>query len=295
MSLTSSSSDRATAMHLAAIHGHTVVVRWLHEHGLDAAAEMGNGLTPAIIASQCGDVKMLQLLQDIGVDVLETNSAGQTAFEFAYNPATKEFFAALQRGKHFSDQELEKQQQQIDSLVRTAAAAGNLAILQKMHTGGMVPNASRHSNGSTAMHAATMGGHLAVVKWLHEQGFDATAQTGKGFTPAIIASQRGDVKMLQLLDDIGVDLWANNSAGKAAVEFAKTPAAIAYFAAALAEKGKSTSKAREMAELENFRKNLLKQAEGGDPEAQFHLGCLFAEQDDHAQGRLVAAIGRARV
>jgi TPR repeat protein len=136
----------------------------------------------------------------------------------------------------------------------------------------------------------------------------------RGLTPAIIASQRGDVKMLRLLDDLGVDLFGKNSQGRAAAEYAKDSATKGYFAAlarmddvssecsssgeeddadtqALAEgthvsySGEDTTDTRfaGMVKDPDISKQLLEQAEDGDPVMQFLFGRWCASEQDHDQ------------
>ena len=92
-------------MHLAAYKGHTAIVRWLHEQGFDAAAEMDTGRTPAIIASKRGDIEMLGLLEEIGVDVWADNSVGQDAFDQAKDSETEDHLNAMSLAAGEDEQE----------------------------------------------------------------------------------------------------------------------------------------------------------------------------------------------
>lgn len=50
-----------------------------------------------------------------------------------------------------------------------AAAAGNMDMLQRLHSSGIHVD-STDSNGRTALMLATCGGHMAMVEWLVSQG-----------------------------------------------------------------------------------------------------------------------------
>jgi TPR repeat protein len=158
----------------------------------------------------------------------------------------------------------------IHAIVMQAAAAGNLACLQQIQKEG-VPIKFCDNDGETAMHVAANYGHLPIVKWLHEHGFDPAAPTDKGFTPAIIASSRGDVNLLRFLDDIGVDLWAKNKSGRTASDFAKAETTNELLRAVSAAKGTAVVKA-----VVETRKL----AESGQPAAQFAFGRIL----EHGQG-----------
>ena len=70
-----------------------------------------------------------------------------------------------------------------------AAAAGNLTSLKLLvnEHGSSVDCESRSSQGWTAAHFAAAGGHVGVLKWLHEQGCVRCAVDSKGENPLAIA------------------------------------------------------------------------------------------------------------
>jgi TPR repeat protein len=91
-----------------------------------------------------------------------------------------------------SDQGVERQQVLFGGIVLSAAETGDLACLQQIHIHDGMPISCkwRDSDAAIVMHTAVIHGHVAIVRWLHEHGFDAAAPAGKGLTPASVASQR---------------------------------------------------------------------------------------------------------
>jgi TPR repeat protein len=170
----------------------------------------------------------------------------------------------------------------ISAIVLRAAVTGNLACLQQIQKDGTF--LARVADGGV-MHAAAANGHLTIVKWLHEQGLDAAAETNDGLTPAIFASNRGHIKLLQLLHVMGVDISARNSVGRTALDHAKHPAIAAFLEGVAAEKdNESAGGSAPDATSQLADERLRKQAEDGDPQAQFHLGNLYeAAQEGDVQ------------
>ena len=71
--------------------------------------------------------------------------------------------------------------------------------------------------GSSALHYAAEGGHVATIALLLEIGLDAEAQDRLGHTALILSAERGHDEAVQMLLNSGADANARNRAGRTAL------------------------------------------------------------------------------
>ena len=164
------SPNGRTAIHLAALHGHTAAVRLLHEAGAYVQTANKDGLTPMHAAAINGHVHTVSLLVLIGADVDATDSIGCTPL-----------FMAAQLGR--------------GAVVKTLILSG--ASIDKADKFGCNP-----------LCAADKFGHTDVVALLSEKATDRKKETEEeeeeerdtgdmrtrhdGCTPAGRRRERGD-------------------------------------------------------------------------------------------------------
>ena len=90
-----------------------------------------------------------------------------------------------------------------------SARIGNLAAVQEILAAGADVNAD--SPDGTALMAATLGGHWAVVKLLLEAGAEVNAGDTSGNSALMEASLAGHARIVQLLLGEGAEINAANS------------------------------------------------------------------------------------
>ena len=83
-----------------------------------------------------------------------------------------------------------------------AAANGDLDGVKAAIEGGASPN-DVGAAGTTALHYAAHGNHIAVIEYLVEQGADVNAQDSQGRTPLGLATETDNVSAQEVLDELG--------------------------------------------------------------------------------------------
>jgi len=127
----------------------------------------------------------------------------------------------------------------------------------------------------TALHYACYMGHLAVVEALltSMQKLDVNSQTENGYTPLMLAADRGHIDIARLLIECGADIHVTNAKGKTAIYVARERE---YHDIATFLTECSSSKREELDGMDlkaSFRNQLFKFAEEGDATK---LGVLLA-------------------
>lgn len=85
---------------------------------------------------------------------------------------------------------------QEDKVLWLAALDGDEDTVKAAVNGGVTSRLA-NENGLTLLHAAAMGGHLALVKFLVENGAGVDRKKVKGETPLFIASANGRVEVVR--------------------------------------------------------------------------------------------------
>jgi ankyrin repeat protein len=91
-----------TPLHYAATSGHVEIIKLLLENHAYIDAESPNGTTPLMMAAHYGTQQAVKLLLDEGADTTLRNQLGMTAIDFAYKANRKdaaELIASVRRGQ----------------------------------------------------------------------------------------------------------------------------------------------------------------------------------------------------
>jgi ankyrin repeat protein len=178
-----SADDVLTPLHLASQEGHVEVVRFLVEHGVDAAAQDQCGRTPLHRASERGHLGLARFLIEHGTNINNAaqDNGGSTPLRRASSSDLVRFL--VERGADVAAQEERGQTPLHDGVIRTwHGSSSSTAPTQQPRTnaGGLRCIGRRES------------GHLDMARVLVEHGADATAQDKCGWTPRLhVASSSG--------------------------------------------------------------------------------------------------------
>ena len=178
--------ERKTPLQVAAMKGHSEVVKLLLEAGADkeaAPAEQNRGKRALHLAAENGHWQNVQLLLEAGADKDATDHCGMTALHFA-----------AERGH---------------SKVVELLVEANAAVEEK---------SDRYLR--TAFYLAVKHGHSEVVKLLLEAGCDKDAGDLDGMTALHWAAQRGHSEVVKLLLQAGADEGVADSGGRLPLDLA---------------------------------------------------------------------------
>jgi cytohesin len=168
--------DRNTPLHIASDSGELAVVRVLLEHGVDVNAKDKGNSTPLHNALKEGHVDIAQLL--------------------------------LQRG---ADPEV--RDEDMNTPLHLASYSGELAVVRVLLEHGVDVNTKDKDN-STPLHDALQQGHVEIAQLLLEHGTDVNAQDSNNRTPLYLASEEGYLGIVRLLLQRNSDIHVRDENGQ---------------------------------------------------------------------------------
>ena len=220
-----------TLLHYAANYNHTHLIDYLIESGIDVNARSKNGWSALALASDEGDIEIVEKLikhqADIelstikskktplmaaatnghtnvvsrlikaGADHERKNTDGHNSLWLAANKSHTDTVKVLLK--------LEKNHNQV---FFDASSKGKFELVRTLIKSGIDVSA-RTKKGSTAMHLAARYGHLDIVKLLQKNGADIHAlSTNKNDTPLMRAAGWGQRNVIDYLisQDTEVDI-----------------------------------------------------------------------------------------
>jgi ankyrin repeat protein len=186
----------ATALHVAAAHGHHAVIGVLCKHDAQLEMKMSTGETALHIAAFAGHVAAVRSLLESGADVNAVNRTGQPALQLA---ALRDHVAVLQLVlAHGADWTI------LDDLgtdaMSAAVISGKLHCVQLLVQHGVSLITLRHGGGQTLLMSAAADDRHAVAEWLLQQGLPVNPVGGSASATALhVAVDRGHVRTTKLL------------------------------------------------------------------------------------------------
>jgi ankyrin repeat protein len=237
------------ALHHAADQGMDGCAALLLRNGASVHQKAGNGLFPLHLAARNGHEKTIALLLDQGVNVDQVDEEGVTALMYTaargHLPALKfllnreancdtrtacgsnALHFAAQAGKEEALAELLKQPNiDINAGNKVGGTALILAAMNGCHDAvhrlldnGADPRTA-NQQGCNALHATASNGYVAVVETLINSENDKDfidSTTHNGFTPLLLAAQKGKADVVRLLAERGADLRLREKKGTTAL------------------------------------------------------------------------------
>lgn len=185
------SKEGRTALLIASRQaGSSATIRLLMKHGAKADARDALGGTALMMAAETGDIEMVRLLLDAGIDVNARAEALYGAPRFDALPPN------MPKPAKSSG---------VDALMM-ASVTNNREIAKLLLERGATPK-TKTFMGWTALLMAVRHGDLELVRMLINHGADVNAREFRGATPLILAAAADGTKpeVLQLLLEKGAD------------------------------------------------------------------------------------------
>ncbi|KAL3531396.1 hypothetical protein ACH5RR_010718 [Cinchona calisaya] len=181
--LNSPDPEGQTALHVAAIHGHLEVVKFLVSKGSDPDVVDFEGWSPLHYATQEGHVEAVEFLLDHSISAkYSITREGKTAFDLAVDEGHSHLYNMLDLG---------------DVLHRAARIDDVEAIKNCLAEGGKVN--SRDQNGWTPLHKAAFKGKIESVKVLINHGAQVDLVNDIGCTPLHLAVEASHIQVASYL------------------------------------------------------------------------------------------------
>ncbi|MBN1272901.1 MAG: ankyrin repeat domain-containing protein [Candidatus Aminicenantes bacterium] len=219
-------------LHLACERGHPKVVSFLIEHGANIEARNEMKRTPLIAAArEKGDLNAIKILVDKGADIHARDISNDTALTLAAWRGFEDvvdylvekesvipenrmksalLFSAEKNLYHLyqylleNGMEIKKIEDEMQTLIHSAAAGGSTEILRSLIKQGFDPDL-RDKDGWAPLHYAASQGKLEMIEHLIQIGVDKNCRNKKGETAYHLTSSREFPEAAQKLKDLGVD------------------------------------------------------------------------------------------
>lgn len=226
-SLTETNNNGDTALLLAAYGGHRHLVERLLELGATLNDKNACGFTPLLSAANGGQLEMADWLLQHGAQLDEADYDGYTSLILAAcggNIELVKFF--IKRGASITERNGNG-----DTALLLAAYCGNRDLVDWLLNNGSTLQ-EKNDTGMGALISAANGGDVEVVELLLERISEGGPACGDGientdeggYTPLLLAAQRGHLEVVKLLAQYGANVKAEtaihrNTAASLALDF----------------------------------------------------------------------------
>lgn len=213
-SLSETNNNGDTALLLAAYGGHRPLVEWLLERDASLEDRNGCGFTPLLSAANGGQLEMASWLLNHGSTMSEADNDGYTSLILAAcggNIELVQFF--IDNGAS-----LRERNNNGDTALLLAAYCGHHDLVEWLLDNGSQLS-ERNNTGMGVLISAANGGNVEVVQLLLRRismagdncgdGLECTDEGG--YTPFLLAAQRGHLSVVQLLAAFGANIQARTT------------------------------------------------------------------------------------
>lgn len=214
----------ATALSIAAGHGHLGICRILLQHGAEVNCEGTDVWRPLIAATQMGHIKTCKLLLEHGADANAKDHHLTPALVVAAAKGYKDICKLLlDYGANINAQERDGQREsyearctlssqnivhyeecRLESALHKATKKGDIDICRLLVERGADVNA-KNLHGDMPLFMAVDARNLEISRLLLEHGAEVNALYSC-FTPLYTALDRGDIEICKLLFEHGADI-----------------------------------------------------------------------------------------
>lgn len=183
-----------TPMIMAALHDNVELLERLVKDGANVNGSTMWGFTPLMCASRKGHVKSVTTLLRLGASVHIKEKSGFTALAHASKNGRQEIVLQLLEYKAEKSTKIGNG----ETPLLLACRWGRVRAAQLLLNAGASPDV-RNKRGQGVFHLACLNEHVQVVSLLRSKNCDASSQDCRGYTPLMIASETGNVEVLDHL------------------------------------------------------------------------------------------------
>ncbi|KAL9598746.1 MAG: hypothetical protein Q9219_004304 [cf. Caloplaca sp. 3 TL-2023] len=182
-----------TALHLAAIEGHTAIADLLLARGAYKDVQTRRGSTPLFLALRNRHPKTANLLLDHNVDVSLSDAKGFAPI----HKAAENGLADMVKRLIERDVDVNSLSCNRSSPLHEAVYRGHLAVVELLlHHGADIGHVK---SGDTPLHVSVNNNNLGLVTLLIQSGADFDAQDEDGWTPLHLSAESGNLEVTDLL------------------------------------------------------------------------------------------------
>ncbi|XP_072569431.1 ankyrin repeat domain-containing protein 29 isoform X3 [Paramormyrops kingsleyae] len=183
--------DGGTALSAACQHGRSSVVETLLRNGAGMHDQLNDGATPLFLAAQEGHLTVIRQLLSSGAKVNHPREDGTTPLWMAAQMGHSEVVKVLLlRGA-----ERDADRKDGTTALFKAAFKGHNSVVEELLK--FSPSLGLLKNGSTALHAAVMGGNLRAVVLLLRANADPTLTNKNKELPADVTKNERILRLLR--------------------------------------------------------------------------------------------------
>jgi len=202
----------ATPLFMAAVVGHSRIVRLLCNHMADPSRAWGDGATPLHVASNNGHAKVVQHLCHARADLNASNRRGATPLFLA----SWEGHLSIVRCLCDEGADINKCVDDSSTPLFIACREGHRSIIQVLCDAGADTNAVGDS-GECPLHVLVRRGDVLAMQLVVAAGADVNASTGSGDTALLIAARQLRPDAARFLLNAGADVDAAGPGGSTAL------------------------------------------------------------------------------
>jgi uncharacterized protein len=201
------------ALHVAIREGATQAALELLAIGAPVDSENAKGVTPLILASQKGNLSVVQALLRRGASASATTVTGTTAVLQAAHFGHVDVMHALVQAA--GARLIEIANYNHTTPLMRAAQEGHSRVIQYLLSRGALVN-RRNRLQMTALMLASQRGHADICRMLIENGADLDAMTDQHSTSLLLACKRAHIEVVRILVTAGCELFAQDARGRTA-------------------------------------------------------------------------------
>ncbi|XP_067887190.1 ankyrin repeat domain-containing protein 29 isoform X3 [Heterodontus francisci] len=181
----------STALYFAAQQGNDTIVKFLLEYGASTELSTKDGATPLSIASQYGHISVVETLLNrrcnVNIQLKDLTTPLWIATQMGHSDIVK---LLLQRGANSDTPRKDG-----STPLFKAAYKGFAEVVRELLT--FCPSLGILKNGTTALHAAVLGGNVRTVALLIDSGADPSLRNMADELPADLTRNDRLIKQLQ--------------------------------------------------------------------------------------------------
>eukprot|EP00736_Rhodelphis_marinus_P011388 Rmarinus@m.10563 len=221
--------DDEGLIHVAAFLGHVDLLEFLlYVKRVSPDDRTRSGLTAAHIAAGRSHVTFLRKLVIAGANLSLETLEGLRPLHFGASQVDYDVIDFL---IHQSPSDLNARTVDGESAIMVAAQLGLVTNMKLLLTAGADVAVPSSQHGWTLLHEAVRAGQCEIVRQLADASFNPSSTCAVGQNSAHVAAYAGNVDMLKLLKELGVDMLAETKYGHSPLDVAlklRRPEAAAF-------------------------------------------------------------------